>query len=88
MRFTENVRIRDVAGEHIIMLMGSKATDLTKVIALNDSSMHIYNALKNVDFEVEDVVRVMLDSYDVDEATARRDAQEWVEKMKGEMLIA
>ena len=88
MRFTDNVKIRDVAGEHIIMSVSHNAADLTKVMSLNDSSLLIYNTLKGGDFELEDVVRVMLDTYEVDEATARHDAQQWIEKMREHNLIA
>ena len=84
MRIDSNKKVRDVAGE---MMQGKGATDLTRVVALNESAMHLYKQLSGREFGEDDVVRLMLDEYEVDEATARRDAADWLVSMKNEGLI-
>ena len=43
--------------------------------------------MKGREFELEDVVRVLVDEYEVDESDARMDAQAWVDDMKKNNLI-
>lgn len=69
------------------MMQGKNVTDLTRVVALNASAMHLYNLLQGREFGVEDVVKLMLDEYEVDEETARRDAADWIASMKNEGMI-
>lgn len=87
MRIDSRKKIRDVAGEHIMIMQGRKSTDMTRVVALNESALHLYNLLLGREFGEEDVVSLMLDEYEVDEATARHDAAAWIESMKKEGLI-
>lgn len=87
MKIDSRKKIRDVAGEHILIMQSGGLADMTRVVALNESALHLYDLLKGREFGEEDVVRLMLDEYEVDEATARRDAAEWLESMKNEGLI-
>lgn len=87
MRINERMRIRQVVGENVVIMPGTEGTDMTRVVALNESALLIYNALKGREFEVEDVVRVMVDEYEVDEESARRDAEVWLADMKKNKLV-
>ena len=87
MKIDPRKRVRDVAGEHIVIMQSNDAADMTKVVALNESALHLYGLLQGREFGEEDVVRLMLDEYEVDDATARRDAAAWIESMKKEGLI-
>lgn len=88
MRIDPKRKVRTVAGENIVIMSDGKAADMTRVVALNESAFDIYNALRDREFEVDDVVRVLTDTYDVDPATARRDAEEWlVDMRKNDMLL-
>lgn len=87
MRIDPRKKVRDVAGEHIVMMQSGTATDMTKVVALNASALHLYGLLLERQFDDEEVVRLILDEYEVDEATARHDAAAWIESMKREGLI-
>lgn len=88
MKLNPKMKVREVAGEHIAMRVGGDGTDLTTVIALNESSMLLYNHLKERPFTADDAVAVLLDNYDVDEATARHDVEEWVQAMRRNMMLA
>ena len=87
MRIDPRKKVRDVAGEHIVIMQGHEATDMTRVVALNESALHLYGLLQGREFGEEDVVRLMLDEYEVDDVTARHDAAAWIESMKHEGLI-
>ena len=81
------MKVRHVAGEDIVITQSPEAADMTKVIALNESALHLYNALQDRDFTMQDVVDTLLEAYDVDTDTARRDAEAWVAEMQQNLMI-
>ncbi len=87
MRFDERKKVRTVAGENIVIMQADGEADMTKVVALNESAMLVYEQLKDKEFAVADVARVLTDGYEVDEATAMADAEELVASMRREHLI-
>lgn len=87
MRFDERKKVRTVAGENIVIMQADGEADMTKVVALNESAMLVYEQLKGKDFAVADVARVLTDEYDVDEATAMADAEVLVADMRREHFI-
>lgn len=88
MRINPNIKIRDMVSEHIVVMPGAAQTDMTRVIALNDSALLLYNALSGRDFELEDAVRVLTDEYDVAPDVARRDAEALLADMrKNDLLV-
>jgi hypothetical protein len=87
MRINEKMKIRNVAGENIVIMPSDDAADMTKVVALNESSLLLYNQLKGREFSLDDAVQLLLDNYDVDEATARKDAEAWLADMRKHRLI-
>lgn len=87
MRINPNIKIRDMVSEHIVVMSGAVQTDMTRVIALNDSALLLYNALSGRDFELEDAVRVLTDEYDVTPDVARRDAEALLTDMRKNNLL-
>lgn len=87
MRINERMKVRTVAGENIVIMQGDGGADMTKVVALNESSMLLYEKLSGRDFEMADIVQLLTDTYEVDPATARSDAEVWVEQMRRNSLI-
>ena len=87
MRIDDRKKVRNVSGENIVIMQSDNMVDMTKVVALNESALLVHERLKGKDFTVADVVRVLTDEYDVDEATAQRDAEALVASMRNEHLI-
>jgi hypothetical protein len=87
MKINPNIKIRDMVGEHIVVMPGAVQTDMTRVIALNDSALLIFNALQGRDFELEDAVRVLTDEYEVSPDVARRDAETVLADMRKNNLL-
>lgn len=87
MRFDERKKVRTVAGENIVIMQADGEADMTKVVALNESAMLVYEQLKGKEFTVADVARVLTDEYEVDEATALADAEALVASMRHEHMI-
>lgn len=87
MRIDERKKVRNVFGENIVIMQSDNTVDMTKVVALNESALLVHDRLVGKNFTVADVARVLTDEYDVDEATALRDAEALVASMRKEHLI-
>ena len=82
MKLKEGYKIREIAGEHVIIKQGRFGADLTRVIALNATSVLLWEQLQGREFEVEDVAKVLTDNYEVGEDVASTDAAIWVSKLQ------
>ena len=82
MKFKEGYKVREMAGEYVIIKQGRYGADMTRVIALNATSNLLWQELQGRDFEIEDVVKVLTDNYEIDATVALTDATAWVEKLK------
>jgi hypothetical protein len=87
MRINQNCKVREIAGENVVIMQGRNGADLTQIITLNESALILWQALSGSDFEVEDAQRVLTENFEVDDATALRDAKQWVERMRECKLI-
>ncbi|MBO5188626.1 MAG: PqqD family protein [Alistipes sp.] len=82
MKIAEKYKVREMAGEHIIVMPGTYGADMTRVISLNATSLYLWQELQGREFEVADVVALLVEHYDVDAATAERDAAAWMEQLR------
>ena len=64
--------LRNVAGEAVLIPTGSFAARFNGMISLNGPAAFIWEQMENVNSR-EELVQKMLERYDVDEETARRD---------------
>ncbi|MBR3703085.1 MAG: PqqD family protein [Alistipes sp.] len=81
MRINPEYKVREIAGENVVILQGEYGADMTRIITLNESALLLWNSLLEREFAVEDAADVLIKSYDVEAATALRDAQLWIDKL-------
>ena len=74
MRIKEEYKVREMAGEHIVVMQGR--------YGVNETSLWLWNRLQGREFGTDDVRDLLLGEYDVDAETAERDAQAWVARLK------
>ena len=82
MRIKSEYRVRQIAGENVVILQGRGNSDMTQIITLNDSALLLWNQLEGQDFAIEDAINVLCESYEVAESVAANDAQAWVKRMQ------
>lgn len=87
MTIDSSQKIRNIAGENIILLQGKAGEEMSKVVALNETSLFLWNHLCGKSFSIDDVVSLLTENYEIDAATASNDAKKWVEKLKECNLI-
>lgn len=87
MKIREEYKVREMAGEHVVIMQGRQGVDMTRIISLNESALYLWNALAGKEFTVDDAARLLTGRYAIDTATAARDAAAWVEKLRECKLI-
>lgn len=82
MKIKQGCKLREIAGENVVIMQGLKGADFTQIITLNDSAVVLWNAVIDKEFTAEDAAKALTDNFDVDSATALRDAEAWIAKLK------
>lgn len=76
-----------VCGENILVAEGEENIDFSNIISMNESSAYLWNSIQGKDFEVKDLVDLLIEMYEVDEETATRDARLLVDQWKQAEII-
>jgi hypothetical protein len=82
MRIKSEYKLREIAGEVIIVNQGTVGIDMTRIISLNDSARELYEHLVDKDFTLDDAAGVLVDIYDIPLLQAQRDAELWIDALK------
>lgn len=74
--------LRNVLGENVVVAEGVENIDFSKIISMNDSAAFLWQQIGEEPFTVDDLVGYFSGEYDVDEQTAKADAealvQQWI----------
>lgn len=81
MRVSENLILRQIAGENILIPVGTGALTIHGMITLSDSGLMLWQRLQKSATE-EELVALILEEYEVDEATAREDVQGFLNSLR------
>lgn len=71
-----------MAGQHVVIIQGNGGTDGSKIVALNDSSLYLWNYFAGKDFRCEDVAAALTARYGIEEETAHKDAISWCNRFR------
>ena len=74
LKHNEDLILRKVAGESVLIPTGEMAQKCNGMISLNGPAAFIWEHVEQIKSEA-DMVQLLLDAYDVDEETARRDVR-------------
>ena len=64
-----------VCGENIIVAEGEENIDFSNIISMNESSAYLWQNIQGKEFTHEDLVDLLTQEYEVDEATALKDVK-------------
>ena len=87
MRIKENLVLRRIGSEYVIIVPDKDIVDLTNVYSLNETSAWIWEQLKSKDFTIAQVVELVMKHYDVDQERAMSDLQTFFAILSAEKLI-
>ena len=87
MKAKNGFNLRTVCGENILVAEGEENIDFSNIISMNESSAYLWNSIQGKDFEVKDLVVLLIEMFEVDEETATRDARLLVDQWKQAEII-
>ncbi len=83
MKAKKGFNLRSICGENVIVAEGIENIDFSRIISMNESAAYLWKNIQQRDFTPADLATLLTDEYEVDEATAQKDAaliaQQWVE---------
>lgn len=81
MKIKPGFQIHSVCGENIVMALGEENVDFSHIIALNESSLFIWNKMNEGVDNIDDLTKCITDEYDIDDATARKDVEALIQQL-------
>ena len=80
MKLSKNFVLRRVAGADMVLPLAQATVSFDAMLKLNETGVLLWNALKD-EVELDDLVRALRAEYDVSEEQARKDIQEFLDKL-------
>lgn len=86
MKINKEFVIREIAGDYIIVPTGSTALQFNGLITVNEVGAFLWNLLKQETTE-EELLQNLVNEYEVDEETAKKDIEEFLEHLKANDIV-
>ena len=80
MKIEKEYVLPEIAGDYIIIPLGKTVLEFNGLITVNEVGVFLWNMLQE-EITMDDLVKAVLSEYDVEEAVARADIQEFLDKL-------
>jgi len=84
MKIKEGFILRQICGEYVVVGEGLAQVNFNKMLSLNESAAYLWQEVSGKEFTKEDLVKLLLDKYDVSEERAAADVDKliaiWLEQ--------
>ncbi len=87
MKIKDGFIIRKVGGQNVVAAVGKRSLEFNGIIRLNETGLFLWEQLKK-DIDAEALTAALLEEYDIDEASAKKDVSDFIEKLKEADLLA
>ncbi len=81
MRINENLALRQIADEYIMIADNGDSLDYTKAISLNSTAAFLIEETGKQEFTAESWVQLLTDNYEVSEDQARADVNALIDTL-------
>ncbi|MBR3644908.1 MAG: PqqD family protein [Lachnospiraceae bacterium] len=86
MKIKNGYILREVAGNHVVLPIGEATIDFNGMASLNSTGAFLFEKMMQ-DTTEEELVKAMVEYYEIDEQTAVRDVRSFIEKIKGAGIV-
>ena len=86
MKIKNELMLREIAGNYIIVPVGGELVDLNAMININDTGAFIFKALET-EKTPEEIAKLMTKEYDIDLETAKNDVNEFIEVLRKNSML-
>ena len=87
MRVEKEFVLREIAGDYIIIPTGKTVLEFNGLVTVNEVGVSLWKMLQE-DISFDSLVEGILEEYDVDEAVAREDIREFLDRMIDSGILA
>jgi hypothetical protein len=87
MRAKDGFMLRNIVDSWVLIPIGSKVVDFNGMMLLSDTGAFLWNCLKE-EKSTEELLAILQGEYEVDEATARADVDEFLWQLREGDLLA
>ena len=87
MRIKDQIPLRKIADEYIMIVGSGDSLDYTQAVSLNDSAAYLIESVRGKDFTLEDWVELLTDRYEVSGEQARADVELLIQMLKEAEII-
>lgn len=88
MKLKENLVLREIAGEYMIVNPYNQSVDMTQVLSLNETAGWLWKQVEGKEFECEQLVDLLCEEYEVDRSEAEADVRDLCLEWKKNGLLA
>lgn len=78
--------LRQVAGSYIVIGIGAEAVDFNGMVSINETGAFLWKILEK-GADKEDLLAALMQEYDVDEESAKKDITEFLQKLYDGKLL-
>lgn len=87
MRIKKGFVLRELVGQKIVIGEGLEQIDFNKLVSLNSSAAYLWEHLVSREFDLETMVDLLLERYDIERSVALKDARALLDNWKSIGLI-
>ena len=87
MKIKDGFTLRTMLGENIVVGEGLSQVNFNKLISLNETAAFLWKEVQGKTFGKEDLVKLLLDNYEVEEERAAADVDKLIDTWIKEGLI-
>ena len=87
MKLKTDYKVRKIAGESVIVRMGTQNVKMTNIISLNATSEWLWEQLQDEEFDAEKVADMLTAEYEVEREIALTDAVKWIKMLQNADLV-
>lgn len=87
MRIKKGFVLRELVGQKIVTGEGLEQIDFNKLVSLNSSAAYLWEHLVSREFDLETMVDLLLERYDIERSVALKDARALLDNWKSIGLI-
>ncbi|NLB79508.1 MAG: PqqD family protein [Clostridiaceae bacterium] len=81
MKIKNGYLVREIAGSYIVVPVGERVIDFKGIMTLNDTGNFIWKCLAD-EITYDELLTAILEEYEIDEATAKADLDEFINKAR------
>ena len=87
MKLKDDLILREVAGQYVIVPVGKRVQEIPTLVYVTETAAYLWEYMTTHDFEMEDLVELILKKYDVERETVQNDMKNFIKKLSDYYLL-